>query len=216
MSDEELPVGEESSSELSRHRRHAILLIVCSVLMVGVGVWMGQWMLSFLGVIFGAQGVRGYREPDLLTNAQKNLAARVIASGSASAEVNDRAVAAERLASLEDDLESLMHEQPSGIAMPFGLTPLGAALFIIIGMMLAIALTVSAEVAGVLFLVVLVVASATLVVQAERTLARRKEAIEILRLEMSELRDRWPRLDAGETPKHWTGAPTDDDRSFDL
>jgi Flp pilus assembly protein TadB len=205
-SDEESPLarhedpvgGKQSTNDQSEHRRDALLLTVCSVVMIVAGVWLGQWMLPLLGVIFGARGVRGYRQPDLLRNAQKDLAARVIGSGSASADVNDRGVAAERLASLEDDLESLIQEPDSRIALPFGLTPVSAALFILVGMMLAIALMVNGDVAGVLFSIVFVTGSATLVVQTERTLARRKEAVEILRLQISGLRDRWPSLDAGE------------------
>jgi hypothetical protein len=184
--------------KLTQGRRLALALIVCSVLLVVVGVWIGQWMFPFIGLIFGARGVRGYRQPDLLTNTPQDVAARVIASGSVSVEVTDRPAAAERLAALEDDLESLMQESAAGTAMHRGLTPVSIALLIIAGILLGIALTVNGELAAGLLSVVIVVASSLLLVQVEKGLARRKEAVEILRLQMSELRDRWPRLDAGE------------------
>ena len=178
-------------------------MIGVGALLVAEGFWMGLWALSGIGVLLGFKGLRGYADPDRLLDSPRELAHRMMASRRADfADLQDRRSIAEKIASLQDDLDRLEGRGRTGITRQRLQTWVAAAVTALAGMLLVIDQAMDGDGTAALFTVILMGLILVLFVRADTTINRRKQAADAVRSQITSLRNRLSTLEASSSDSH--------------
>jgi hypothetical protein len=168
-------------------RRQALLMVVGAVVLVLAGIWFGEWALPFLGLFLGVKGIRTYRQPYFVPIRPEDVAQRVIESKLPPLPSDDRGLIAERIASLEDDLEKVEGETAVMRLLRLSVTRVELPLAIVCAIVLGAIAVAKGSVPGLLFAIVLTIADVFFLIHGEQTHAKRKEAAKILRSKIRDL-----------------------------